>query len=257
MPDRAGQPTQIQLHLTLEDLLRRTGPGPAQDAQDGPSWGQRMRPRLTPGTGPVPDPAPRWPVAAPGEECDATIVPVVTGCLDHDLLARLTEALTGPGRPGDLTPAGTPRVTLSTESVRDLIIANAAALFTGPRGLASWLRRTTLGGPAATISLPLDTGAATETIPAHLRRAVILRDRHCAAPGCDQPPAACQVHHIQPRRLGGRTSLSNLILLCSFHHLIAVHTWGWTITLNPDGTTTMTSPDRTRVYHSHSPPTAA
>ena len=35
-----------------------------------------------------------------------------------------------------------------------------------------------------------------------------------------------------------------------------VHTWGWTITLNPDGTTTMTNPDKTRVYHSHSPPPA-
>ncbi len=37
----------------------------------------------------------------------------------------------------------------------------------------------------------------------------------------------------------------------------SVRTWGWTITLNPDGTTTMTSPDRQRTYHSHSPPTAA
>jgi len=48
-----------------------------------------------------------------------------------------------------------------------------------------------------------------------------------------------------------------LILLCSFHHLIAVHTWGFTISLNPDGTTTMNSPDGNRVYHSHSPPTIA
>ena len=255
VPDRAGQPTQIQLHLTLEDLLRRTGTGPAQDTQDDRSWEQRMRPRLTPDAAPVPDPAPGWPVAAPGEECDAAIVPIVTGCLDHDLVARLTAALTGPGRPGDLTLGGTPQVTLNAESVRDLIIANAAALFTGPRGLASWLRRTTLDGPAATRSLPLDTGAATETIPAHLRRAVILRDQHCAAPGCTQPPAGCQVHHIRPRRRGGRTKLSNLILLCSFHHLIAVHQWGWSIALNPDGTTTMTSPDGDRVYHSHSPPT--
>jgi hypothetical protein len=31
-----------------------------------------------------------------------------------------------------------------------------------------------------------------------------------------------------------------------------VHRWGWTITLNPDGTTTMTSPHG-RTLHSHSP----
>jgi predicted restriction endonuclease len=65
------------------------------------------------------------------------------------------------------------------------------------------------------------------------------------------------VHHIIPRSRGGPTKLTNLMLLCSFHHLILVHHWGWTITLNPDGTTAMTSPDKARVFHSHSPPTAA
>ena len=250
LPDRAGQPTQIQLHLTVEDLLRRTGA--AQDTADGVSWEQRMRPRLDPGAGPapgpVPGPAPGWPVAAPGDECDAAIAPIVTGCLDHGLLATLTAALTGPGRPGDITPGGTANVSWHPGSVRDLIIANAAALFCGPRGLASWLRRTTLDGVAASRSLPLDAGAATETIPPHLRRAVTARDQHCAAPGCTTPPAGCQVHHLRPRSKGGPTTLSNLILLCSFHHLIAVHTWGFTISLNPDGN---------RVYHSHSPPKAA
>jgi len=35
-----------------------------------------------------------------------------------------------------------------------------------------------------------------------------------------------------------------------------IHRWGWTITLHPDGTTTMTSPHG-RVLHSHDPPAAA
>ena len=235
LPGRAGQPVQLQLHISLEELIRRL----------------RQHAGAEPGQPELPLPGP---LAGPGDECDASIVPVVTGCLDHDLLAKLTALVTSPGRPGDVTGDGTARVTLHAGSVRDLIVANAAALFSGPRGLASWLRRAALDGPAASISLPLDTGAATETIPPHLRRAVILRDRHCAAPGCQQPPSACQVHHIRPRRLGGITKLPNLLLLCVFHHLILVHTWGWTITLNADGTTTMTSPDGTRVYHSHSPP---
>jgi uncharacterized protein DUF222 len=231
LPDRAGQPTQIQLHISLDDLLSRSQPG---------------------GSGPaVPEPA-----AGPGDECDASIAPIVTGCLDHELLTRLTDLLTGGGRPGDLDPDGTARIALNRDSVRDLIVANAAALFTGPRGLASWLRTRTQPGAAASISLPLDTGSSTETIPPHLRRAVINRDRHCAAPGCDVPPSGCQVHHLHPRRLGGITKLSNLLLLCSFHHLIAVHRWGWTIALKADGTTTMTSPDSRRVYHSQSPPSA-
>jgi hypothetical protein len=49
------------------------------------------------------------------------------------------------------------------------------------------------------------------------------------------------------------SALSNLLTLCSFHHLIAVHTWGWIICLNPDGTTTATGPDR-RVLHETDPP---
>jgi len=64
------------------------------------------------------------------------------------------------------------------------------------------------------------------------------------------------VHHIIPRSKGGPTSLTNCILLCSFHHLIMIHRWGWTITLHNDGTTTMTSPHG-RTLHSHSPPATA
>ena len=85
---------------------------------------------------------------------------------------------------------------------------------------------------------------------------MILRDQHCAAPGCFQPPAALPGAPHIPRSKGGRTKLTELILLCTFHHLIVVHQWDWTITLNPDGTTTMRSPDGSRIYHSHSPPAA-
>jgi hypothetical protein len=42
--------------------------------------------------------------------------------------------------------------------------------------------------------------------------------------------------------------------VCAFHHLIVIHSWGWTLTLNPDGTTTATSRGGRRVLHSHSPP---
>ena len=132
----------------------------------------------------------------------------------------------------------------------------AIKLLSGPGGLASLLRTGTLTGPAASISLPLDLGTPTEVIPPHLRRAVITRDQHCAYPGCDTPPAGCQVHHIKPRSKGGITKLPNLLLLCSFHHLILIHRWGWTIVLNADGTTTATSPDG-RIFDSHGPPAAA
>ena len=145
----------------------------------------------------------------------------------------------------------------SRAAARELILRNAVALLSGPTGLASRLRTGRLTGPAASISLPLDCGTATDTIPAHLRRAVILRDQHCAAPGCDVPAARCQIHHIIPVSQGGTTSLDNMHLGCLFHHLIAIHTWGWRIVLNADGTKTAISPDGKRILNSHDPPHAA
>ena len=89
LPDRAGQPVRLQLHLSLEDLLRGAGyqrpggmvPGPAAP---GPDWAQPSDP------GPVlPGPA-----AGPGDDCDAAVAPLVTGRVDHDLLHRLASHLT-------------------------------------------------------------------------------------------------------------------------------------------------------------------
>jgi Domain of unknown function (DUF222)/HNH endonuclease len=234
LPERAGQPTQIQLQLTLDQLRGLPGAAAAEAAWAGPAG------------------------AGPGYDCDATIVPVVTGHIDPDVLDRLAAALLG-GAPV-AAPAGAAdaaRYQRAERAAREIVLARAANLMSGPAGLAACLRTGLLNGPAAAVSLPLDTGAATETIPAHLRRLVITRDRHCRFPGCEQPPAACQPHHIRPRSQGGSTSLTNLLLLCVFHHLIAVHRWGWGIILHPDGTVTATSPDRSRTLHSHGPPARA
>jgi len=67
-------------------------------------------------------------------------------------------------------------------------------------------------------SEPLDVGRRTRSIPAALRRAVIARDRHCVAPGCDRPPGWCEVHHKKHWIDGGATVLSNLELRCHLHH---------------------------------------
>jgi hypothetical protein len=130
-------------------------------------------------------------------------------------------------------------------AARELLIGRAVRLLSGPSGLAAYLRGTLTPQPAASISLPLDLGKSTETVPAYLRRGVMTRDKHCAFAGCYQPPAACEVHHLIPRSHGGPTSLNDCCLLCVFHHKIAVHRWGWQLVLNPDGTTTATLGDRT------------
>ena len=82
-----------------------------------------------------------------------------------------------------------------------------------------------------------------------------LRDRHCRFPGgCNQPASACDVHHVKHKKHGGKTSTIDCILLCFFYHQIVIHQWGWTLVLNPDGTTTAWNKDKTKVLHSHGPP---
>ena len=127
----------------------------------------------------------------------------------------------------------------------------------GPGGLASFLRTRQLGARLAGPSLPLDIGFS-KTIPPGIRNAVILRDRRCRWPGgCHQPAAACEVHHVKHKAYGGPTSLRECVLLCSFHHQVVIHRWGWALVLNPDGTTTAWNPERTKVLHSHGPPARA
>ena len=70
-------------------------------------------------------------------------------------------------------------------------------------------------------SVPLDIGRATRIIPPAMRRALIARDRHCQHPGCDRPHRWCDAHHIQHWADGGPTALTNLKLLCRYHHTLA------------------------------------
>ena len=100
--------------------------------------------------------------APPGADCDATIVPVVTGTINDDLLGQLPAGLT--------SSRG-----LAGRAARQLTIAHAVKLLSGPDGLAGWLRTRQHTGLPGAVSLPLDIGAATDTIPAHLRRAVASR----------------------------------------------------------------------------------
>jgi hypothetical protein len=284
LPDTAGQPTQIQLHVTLDQLRDLPGAAAAERA-----WASARA---------AGDGMPGWVYsrsAAEGYTCDAQLIPVVTGHLDPGVLGAMTDrylagfrrpgcqcegctceprrdsaARPGPGGPlrvGSGTDAGAgtagrphDRRPLSPRTRRRLqntLLAYAADILSGPAGLAAFLRTGLLAADfPASASLPLDTGTPTATVPPQLRRAVILRDRHCAFPGCSQKPVACHAHHIVPRARGGVTALRNLILLCAFHHLISIHRWGWRIQLNGDGTTTATSPDGRRTYHSHGPPDA-
>jgi Domain of unknown function (DUF222) len=287
LPERAGQPVKAWVHVSLADLMRLEGSsalleqwttqvraqwaarrsGAAERGGDGGAWLDGD--------------------ATAAITCDAAMAPVVTGEVNVDALDELVRlcvqldrhrrgaghdgkdsaadadggaaaeaagAAGGvDGRDGAGRAAG-PAPSPGWAALERAIIGRAVALLSGPGGLASFLRRqqlgTRLGGP----SLPLDVGYS-DTVPAGIRHAVILRDRRCRWPGgCDQPAAGCQVHHVRHKANGGHTSLKDCVLLCSFHHQVVIHRWGWTLVLNPDGTTTAWNKDKSKILHSHGPP---
>jgi len=229
--------------------------------------------------------------AAAAVPCDASVAPVVTGNVNPaalDELVRLCVQLDklrhhpaagdnpdisnggggdDPGTSGaaadaeDAAGAGQgapgPDTTQAWEALERAVIGKAVDLLSGPGGLASFLRRRQLGARLGGPSLPLDIGYAG-TVPAGIRSAVILRDKHCRwAGGCNQPAAACEVHHVTHKANGGKTSTKDCVLLCFFHHQVVIHRQGWTLVLNPDGTTTAWNKDKTKVLHSHGPPARA
>jgi hypothetical protein len=152
----------------------------------------------------------------------------------------------GPPGPGQLSPQ-------AWQALRHALARLAIDLVSGPTGIASTLRRGLLEHPWNTPSLPLDIGYS-DSIPAAIRRAVLWRDRYkCAWPRCDRPAAWCDVHHIEHKRDGGKTSVKTCITLCQFHHDVCVHRRGWRIALNPDGSVSVYGPDG-QAQHSHSPP---
>jgi hypothetical protein len=83
-------------------------------------------------------------------------------------------------------------------------------------------------------SEPLNLGRLRRLISAGLRRALYLRDRGCAFPGCHRPPRHCQGHHIRHWADGGPTDLNNPALMCAHHHRL-LHRSGWEVRIADDG----------------------
>jgi hypothetical protein len=92
----------------------------------------------------------------------------------------------------------------------------------------------------------LDVGMSKRLATEAQRQALAAMYRTCGYPGCDTPFEACEVHHVIPYEDGGPTDLLNLLPLCLINgHHHQVHEGGWTLTLSPDRTITLTRPDGT------------
>lgn len=79
----------------------------------------------------------------------------------------------------------------------------------------------------------LHVGRAHRTAPPRRRKALEVRDQHCAAPGCRIDPSRCEAHHVHEWERDGRTDLDNMVLLCTRHHH-AVHEGGLAIRRRPE-----------------------
>jgi hypothetical protein len=231
VPDRAGADTQAVVHIPISQLRDLPGASELEDAWIKAKLGE-----------------PGYLIGKDAEvaACDAMTVPVVTGQADMTVIDKIIALAQTAGAAG-LSAA-------AWQAHRFAIARLAIDFVSGPSGLASALRTGLLEHPYSTPSLPLDIGFAN-SIPGQIRRAVILRDKHCAWPGgCDRPASASDVHHIVHKKDGGETSLQNLGLFCEYHHEICIHRWGWKIILHPDGTMEARSPDGNKVLRSHPPP---
>jgi hypothetical protein len=78
----------------------------------------------------------------------------------------------------------------------------------------------------------LYVGRTRRTAPPRLRKALAIRDQHCAFPGCRVDPRRCEAHHVIEWSDGGPTDPLNMLLLCTSHHTV-VHQAGWTFTRKP------------------------
>ena len=81
---------------------------------------------------------------------------------------------------------------------------------------------------------PMNVGREQRLFPPAIRKALAVRDRGCAFPGCGRPVSWCDAHHVRPWSAGGDTALANGVLLCRMHHTL-IHHGGWEVFIGSDG----------------------
>jgi hypothetical protein len=107
--------------------------------------------------------------------------------------------------------------------------------YMGPISLAT-LERLSCDATTTTVivdaeQVPLNIGRDKRLFPAHLRKALYLRDEGCIK--CGAPAGRTHAHHVIHWAHGGATSLANGCLLCPACHT-DIHHNGWDITLGID-----------------------
>ncbi len=180
LPDRAGQPTQIQLHLTLDQLRDLPGADEAEAA-----WRAAAAARA------AAEGQPGWLTgrAAQAYACDAAITPIVTATVDQAALAALTAEIRaatptrGPQEPP--TPAALARL-------HETLLRRAADFCPGRVG---WPRSCASASPASRPPQP-----ACRWTPAPLPASSRARCAERSSPATGTARSRAATSHRTPAR---------------------------------------------------------
>ena len=230
----AGDRYQVVLHVDAETLAEDG----AADDNEGAARGSDALARST-----------TTDAAGGGSDALARSTTADAAGGGSDALARSTTDAAGGGSDGRDVPAGTQppvrRAVADCPGPRTGGRQAALAEDGGIRVGQETARR--IACDAATVTMRhgpdghvLDVGRRTRTISPALRRALAARDGHCRFPGC--AARRCDAHHVRHWADGGKTALSNLVLLCRRHHR-AVHEDGFQVRVDAGGAMTFLRPD--------------
>jgi hypothetical protein len=174
------------------------------------TWGERMNPSLLDRS-----PAQRRFdallaifTAAAGSGAIARVDPLVNIIVDQASFEHHLARLAGTD-PDPINPATVDQRRCETVSGHQLDPDDMLAA-----ALTGHIRRVVLD----TAGVVIDLGRRARLFTGNARDAVILADRCCLWPGCDQRSARCQTDHTQPWTNSGPTSPSNGGLACPRHN---------------------------------------
>lgn len=155
----------------------------------------------------------------------------------HDALGDACAMLL---RSGELPRTGGVPATVIITATLDAVVRAGEHVLGGGIGDASGASFTTADGMRLSLAQVLEIAGQAQVVPAFLNavggivaygarrrcaspgqiKALIARDGGCSFPDCDAPPQWCEAHHVVPWIAGGSTDLSNLTLLCGYHHRV-------------------------------------
>lgn len=161
-------------------------------------------------------------LASPRPADDGTADPRTPGQRRHDALLDAGLRLI---RSGALPDSGGAAVTILVTTTVEQLEPRAGYATTAHGGLLSITELLAMATEAHLVPVVLDHaggiltyGRTRRFASSGQRLALAARDGGCSFPGCDTPPALCEAHHVQSWLDGGTTDLSNLTLVCGYHH---------------------------------------